>query len=284
MTAAYTRPGATVVDYNSVTGDSITSQAQKHDDALNDLYTQIIIGTTSLPGVLQLGTGAGNAALGNHAHSGTYQPADATLTAVAAVYTAADKIPYATAADTLAEATFTAAGRAILDDATASDQLTTLGLSTFIKTLVDDADAATARGTLGLGDASTHAASDFQTADTHTMKDNVAVAKTKQHYATPLAVTSSSGALAIDMDTCEECTITLSENTTVGAPSNRSAGKYMVLHVTGASTYTLAFNGVFKARADLALPAAPAAGKILSICFRCIDSTNLQLIGYLTGV
>jgi phage-related tail fiber protein len=57
------------------------------------------------------------------------QPLDATLTALAGVTTAGDKLIYATASDTFTTTDFTAFGR----------------------TLVDDADAATARTTLGLG-------------------------------------------------------------------------------------------------------------------------------------
>ncbi|HJW26436.1 MAG TPA: hypothetical protein VJ576_16195 [Rhodocyclaceae bacterium] len=55
------------------------------------------------------------------------QPLDATLTALAAIVTAADKLIYATGPDTFATTT----------------------LSAFIRTLLDDADAATARATLG---------------------------------------------------------------------------------------------------------------------------------------
>jgi hypothetical protein len=65
------------------------------------------------------------------------QPLDATLTALAGVTTAADRLIYATGADVFAVATFTS----------------------FARTLLDDADAATARATLGLDTMATQAAS-----------------------------------------------------------------------------------------------------------------------------
>ena len=65
------------------------------------------------------------------------QPLDATLTALAAVTTAADRLIYSTAFDVFAVATFTS----------------------FARTLLDDADAATARATLGLDTMATQASS-----------------------------------------------------------------------------------------------------------------------------
>lgn len=55
------------------------------------------------------------------------QASDATLTALAAVTTAADKLIYATGADAFATTDFTAAARALLDDANAAAMLVTLG-------------------------------------------------------------------------------------------------------------------------------------------------------------
>lgn len=56
------------------------------------------------------------------------QPVDATLTALAALSTAANKLIYATGSDTFATTDLTAAGRALLDDADAAAQRVTLAL------------------------------------------------------------------------------------------------------------------------------------------------------------
>jgi hypothetical protein len=58
------------------------------------------------------------------------QPLDATLTALAGVTTAADRLIYATGADTFTVTTFTSFGRSLVDDADAAAGRTTLGLGT----------------------------------------------------------------------------------------------------------------------------------------------------------
>jgi hypothetical protein len=55
---------------------------------------------------------------------------DATLAGISAVTTAADQLVYSTGVDTFAATSFTAAGRALVDDATAAAQRTTLGVGT----------------------------------------------------------------------------------------------------------------------------------------------------------
>lgn len=123
----------------------------------------------------------------------SYQPVDATLTALAGATCTTSKLLYCSGSDQVSSASLTAAGLALLDDTDAAAQRTTLGLGTSAThastdyqaassnlttlagvsvtsagtALLDDADAAAQRTTLGLGSASTHASTDFQAAGSY---------------------------------------------------------------------------------------------------------------------
>lgn len=96
------------------------------------------------------GAGAGGAVASVNTQTGVVvltasdvsaQPVDTDLTAIAALTSAANKVPYATGAAAWALADLTAAGRALIDDADAAAQRTTLGVDAAgILTLVKTVD------------------------------------------------------------------------------------------------------------------------------------------------
>ena len=115
-----------------------------------------------------------------------------------------------------------------------------------------------------------------QAHDADTAKTDVQQAWTKPQRATPSSVAIGS---AFDASAYAAIKHTLAANTTVASPSNTPVeGDELYLFITGASTYTLAWNATYKASSTTALPSAPAAGKTLAACFR-YDGTYWQLIG-----
>lgn len=121
--------GGGATDHGALTGLSDDDHSQYHTDARGD---------------------ARYAATG-HNHSGTYEPADATL------------LKQADVDDTPVNGVTTApvSSNWAYDHAALT---TAHGISTFGASLVDDADAGTARTTLGLGTAATTASTDYATA------------------------------------------------------------------------------------------------------------------------
>ena len=146
-------------------------------------------------------------------------------------------------------------------------------ITSFASGLLAQSDAASIRSTLGL-----IIDSNVQSYDANTAKRNVVQGWTQSQRFTPVAITSSAGALAVDCDVHQVATHLLTANTTVSAATNQANGKIITLIFTGASTYTLAWNSNYKRNSDFDLPTAPAAGKTLRVTF-ISDGTYMWMIG-----
>ena len=124
-----------------------------------------------------------------------YQPLDASLTALAGVTTGANKLTYATAADTFTTTGFTAAARTVLDDATTGDMRTTLGLAIGTNVQAYDAD---------------------------TLKADIFDVRTKSIPSTLVAVTDNT--LSIDLEAGELYDWTPTGASELSAPTVKGAG------------------------------------------------------------
>ena len=112
---------ATAADVVSAEADRVATAADRVQTGLDRVQTGLDAVATAADRV-QTGTDVATAS----SILASRQPLDADLTAIAALTSAADKMPYATGAQTWAMADLTAAGRALLDDADAAAQRTTL--------------------------------------------------------------------------------------------------------------------------------------------------------------
>lgn len=160
-------------------------------------------------------------------YTGTlYESKDPTLTALAAVTTAANKLIYATGADTFATTDLSAFIRTLLDDGDASAALTTLGVTTFAKSLLDDADADTALTTLGVSTFAKTLLDDAAATNVLTTLGVSAFIKTLLDDADATAARTTLGAQAASTDLAAIAALTSAAN--------------KIAYATGAGTWALA--------------------------------------------
>lgn len=104
---------------------------------------------------------------------------------------------------------------------------------------------------------------------------NVANEWTKQQNFNESAITSAANSVAWDTDTAQCAVHTLTENTTIAAPTNLNAGgTYLLRVVQAAGLFTLAWNAVFD-WGDAATPVEPAANGDVVIFGFYSDGTNM---------
>ena len=106
-------------------------------------------------------------------------------------------------------------------------------------------------------------------------------AYTKQQYATPVAVTPSSGAVTLDAELHQDCAVTSTQNLTMNAPTKAVNGMHLFIRLYAASALTITWNAVFKANADASLPTAHVAGKATYCNFR-FNGASWVLLGLAT--
>lgn len=118
------------IDHTAIANIGTNSHATI-DSHISDATIHFTEASIDHTAIANIGTNS-HAAIDTHItaanpHSGS-QPLDATLTSLATLGTAADKLAYTTGVDTWAETVFTAFGRSLVDDANAVTARTTLGL------------------------------------------------------------------------------------------------------------------------------------------------------------
>lgn len=169
------------------------------------------------------------------------QPLDQTLTALAALATVADRLIYATGADTFAVTAFTA----------------------FARTLLDDADAATARATLG--------AAGLAVVNTFT----------KGQIGNVTAFPATTGSVALDLNQSNNWEAALTGNITLANPSAMPVGQSGVIRIINdpATPRTIAFGSYWKSPSG-SLPSLTGSNNAVDLLPYYVQSLTHIWVGH----
>lgn len=178
------------------------------------------------------------------------QGADATLTALAAITTAADKLIYATAADTFTTTDLTSTARSLLDDSSTSAMRTTLGLAIGTNVQAWDADLDTWAGKTA------PAGTVVGTTDTQTLSG--------KRLTPRVATAASTATLTIDGDATDLYILTAQAAAlTIAAPSGTpAAGQLLMLRIKDNGTArAITWNAIFISSGVANLPSTTVISK-----------------------
>lgn len=121
--------------------------------------------------------------------------------------------------------------------------------------------------------------SSVQGYDADTMKSDVETDITGAMTHTPSSLTDGAN-IDWNLDTQQNATVTLGGNRVMNAPSNAKAGRYVGLRVVqdGTGGRTLTFASAYKGMTGIT--PVTTASAVNFYLFRCIDTTNLSLVGF----
>ncbi len=110
--------------------------------------------------------------------------------------------------------------------------------------------------------------------------DGNKVTLSKQGYSAAVALTSSAASVAVNANLGNAFTHTLTESTTIAAPSNLQAGAAYAFQITQAAAggpWTCSWNAVFRFPNGVNPTMPTTASSILVVEGRCFDGTNLDM-------